>query len=194
MQEHAQPGPQASPHPPGSGTPKAGTEDKAGASQEPGGADQRNKPQVYFKTRLCIRFMQTGYCARGAACTFAHGYEDLRLQGQGPQHVPQHAQQGYYPPPQHPYYQQYQQQHGDAGGRSGPRPRGGGGGGRSGSARHSDVVERARGVSALAGVGNAAEGVDASEVQEALEAVRSGEAFRGNAYADSAEDFITVAD
>jgi len=29
--------------------------------------------------RLCIRFMQSGYCTRGNECTFAHGYDDLRL-------------------------------------------------------------------------------------------------------------------
>lgn len=40
-------------------------------------ADQ--KSQVYYKTRLCIRFMQSGYCVKGNECTFAHGYDDLRL-------------------------------------------------------------------------------------------------------------------
>lgn len=44
--------------------------------------DQKTKSQMYYKTRLCIRFMQSGYCVKGNACTFAHGYEDLRLLGQ----------------------------------------------------------------------------------------------------------------
>jgi hypothetical protein len=37
------------------------------------------KSQLYYKTRLCIRFMQSGYCVKGSECTFAHGYDDLRL-------------------------------------------------------------------------------------------------------------------
>ena len=40
-------------------------------------ADQ--KSQIYYKTRLCIRFMESGYCVKGNECTFAHGYGDLRL-------------------------------------------------------------------------------------------------------------------
>lgn len=37
--------------------------------------------QSFYKTRLCIKYMQTGYCHKGASCTFAHGYEDLRQPG-----------------------------------------------------------------------------------------------------------------
>ena len=37
------------------------------------------KSQIYYKTRLCTRFMQSGYCVKGNECTFAHGYDDLRL-------------------------------------------------------------------------------------------------------------------
>jgi hypothetical protein len=43
------------------------------------GGDGGEKSQLYYKTRLCIRFMQSGYCVKGNECTFAHGYEDLRL-------------------------------------------------------------------------------------------------------------------
>eukprot|EP00887_Chlorella_sp_A99_P006417 scaffold3.g6417.t1 len=56
------------------------------------GAPDGGSPPVrsYYKTRLCIKFMQTGYCSKGAACTFAHGYEDLR-QPDAP--LPPHVQQ-----------------------------------------------------------------------------------------------------
>ncbi|KAL6770808.1 NZF1 [Auxenochlorella protothecoides x Auxenochlorella symbiontica] len=37
----------------------------------------------FYKTRLCTKFMQTGHCHRGGACTYAHGYDDLRARGQG---------------------------------------------------------------------------------------------------------------
>lgn len=47
--------------------------------------DEQNKSQLYYKTRLCIRFMQSGYCVKGNECTFAHGYEDLRLMGSSSQ-------------------------------------------------------------------------------------------------------------
>ncbi len=54
-------------------------------TQEGGAAPQQGrhagdqKSQIYYKTRLCIRFMQSGYCVKGNECTFAHGYDDLRL-------------------------------------------------------------------------------------------------------------------
>ncbi|KAL4854994.1 Zinc finger CCCH domain-containing protein 39 [Chlorella vulgaris] len=37
--------------------------------------------QSFYKTRLCIKYMQTGFCHKAAGCTFAHGYEDLRQPG-----------------------------------------------------------------------------------------------------------------
>ncbi len=51
----------------------------------PGGGAHGGGPggghQSFYKTRLCIKYMQTGYCHKGASCTFAHGYEDLRQPG-----------------------------------------------------------------------------------------------------------------
>ena len=75
---------------------------------------------------------------------------------------------------------------------------GGGGGGRhghqqqQGSFPRSPVVERARAISALADVGEAAAMVTADAAGAAAEAVRNGEAFRESAYADSAEDFAVT--
>lgn len=136
------------------------------------GNDQRNKPQLYYKTRLCIRYMQTGFCSKGSACTFAHGYEDLRLLHDTQQAGPGMIQQA---------------------GIRGTPPRGRdsriGGSIRQTPTRFPPAVERARAISAVAGVGEAAGSVSEAEARNAAQAVRSGDAFRGNAYADSAEDF-----
>ena len=138
-------------------------------------ADQRNKPQQYYKTRLCIRFMQTGFCSKGAACTFAHGYEDLRLLHDAQQGVPGSVQQAGMrgTPPQ------------ARDGRSGL-------GARQTPTRLPPAVQRARAISAVAGVGEAAGSVSEADARRAAEAVRSGDAFRGNAYADSAVDFASA--
>ena len=37
----------------------------------------------FYKTRLCIRFVQMGQCSRGQHCSYAHGYEELRPRGGG---------------------------------------------------------------------------------------------------------------
>ncbi|KAL4422138.1 hypothetical protein ABPG77_006827 [Micractinium sp. CCAP 211/92] len=56
-----------------------------GSAAGPGGGAHGGGPggghQSFYKTRLCIKYMQTGYCHKGASCTFAHGYEDLRQPG-----------------------------------------------------------------------------------------------------------------
>ena len=51
--------------------------------QQPQHGDPGGSPQAFFKTRLCIKYMQTGFCHKASACTFAHGYEDLRQPGGG---------------------------------------------------------------------------------------------------------------
>jgi hypothetical protein len=155
----------------------------AGEDAEGGAGDPRN-PQLRYKTRLCIRFMQTGFCSKGASCTFAHGYEDLRLpgheMGMGMPHP--HQMMMMMPPPLQ--------------GGVGPRgtPRGGSRGGmRQPPPRASPTVDRARAMSAVAGVGEAAATVPDGAVDAAAGAVRNGDAFRGSAYADSAEDFALAA-
>ncbi|KAL4458445.1 hypothetical protein ABPG75_013310 [Micractinium tetrahymenae] len=54
-------------------------EDGPGAGAHGGGPAGGH--QSFYKTRLCIKYMQTGYCHKGGGCTFAHGYEDLRQPG-----------------------------------------------------------------------------------------------------------------
>ena len=142
------------------------------------GADGRNNPQLRYKTRLCIRFMQTGFCSKGVACTFAHGYEDLRVPGHDmgpPAHLPMMMPPGPRGTP--------------------PRggSRGGGQGGRQPPPRASPTIDRARAMSAVAGVGEAEAAVDDAATAAAAAAVRNGDAFRGSAYADSAEDFALAA-
>lgn len=51
-----------------------------GPGMSPGGGGGGGH-QSFYKTRLCIKYMQTGYCHKGGSCTFAHGYEDLRQPG-----------------------------------------------------------------------------------------------------------------
>ena len=74
---------------------------------------------------------------------------------------------------------------------------GGGGGGGGGPIRQSPVrtapaVGRARGVSGMVGVGEAGGMMSEAEAAEAESALRSGDAFRPNAYADSAQDFAVA--
>ncbi|PRW60160.1 zinc finger CCCH domain-containing 56-like [Chlorella sorokiniana] len=65
--------------PRGGGEQQRGEEGSAGG---PGaGPHGQGMQQSYYKTRLCIKYMQTGYCHKGTNCTFAHGYEDLRQPG-----------------------------------------------------------------------------------------------------------------
>jgi hypothetical protein len=162
-----------------------------GGEDAEGGGDPRNNSQLRYKTRLCIRFMQTGFCSKGASCTFAHGYEDLRVPGhEMSMGMPHPQMMGYMmgmPPPQQ--------------GGGGPRgtPRGGRGGGgmrqqqqQQQPPHSSPTVERARAMSAVAGVGEAAQHVSDADIDAAAGDVRNGEAFRGSAYADSAEDFALV--
>lgn len=63
---------------PRGGEQQRGEEGCAGPGSGPHGQGMQ---QSYYKTRLCIKYMQTGYCHKGTNCTFAHGYEDLRQPG-----------------------------------------------------------------------------------------------------------------
>lgn len=58
-------------------------EEAAGGSLLPpfNGGSPGGSHQSFYKTRLCIKYMQTGYCHKASGCTFAHGYEDLRQPG-----------------------------------------------------------------------------------------------------------------
>jgi hypothetical protein len=64
--------------------PMRGGDEGGGGGGSYGGSSGGATPtghQSFYKTRLCIKYMQTGYCHKGGACTFAHGYEDLRQPG-----------------------------------------------------------------------------------------------------------------
>jgi hypothetical protein len=80
------------------------------------------------------------------------------------------------------------------GGPRGTPPHGGNRGGmRHPPPRASPAVDRARAMSAVGGVGEAAATVTDAAVDAAAAAVRNGSGFRGSAYADSAEDFALAA-
>lgn len=131
--------------------------------------DQRNKSQLYFKTRLCIRYMQTGYCNRGSACTFAHGYDDIRVLGQPEQRLQQPQQQSMAPRPS-------------------PENRSLG----QVPVKVSPAVQQVRAGSAALGVGNAESITPQSAVRQAIQSVRNGDALRGGPYADSVEDMVDL--
>ena len=47
----------------------------------PTSCKQTSKAQavsLLYKTQICKHFMQTGHCAKGEACHFAHGDSELR--------------------------------------------------------------------------------------------------------------------
>ena len=131
--------------------------------------DHRAKSRLYYKTRLCIRFMQSGYCVKGNSCTFAHGYEDLRLLGQQ-----QHQQQ-------QQYHGHRVNEHGEENVLK--------------ASEEEDLTpaqEKARAMSAVAGVGNAEAVTNQERIREATNSIEDGSAFRGGPYADSAEDMNEV--
>ena len=45
-------------------------------------AELRDAPSL-VRTELCYQFRSKGQCSKGAACTFAHGKEELRLPVEG---------------------------------------------------------------------------------------------------------------
>ena len=128
-----------------------------------------NKSQLYYKTRLCIRFMQSGYCVKGSECTFAHGYEDLRLL--------QSADE-----------RRREDQNADAAGRVDHHHHHDGD--EDGNERdmhdaiHNEVQEKARAMSALIGVGQADAVVTEGEMKEAAASLEDGSAFREQPYSD----------
>lgn len=117
--------------------------------------DEQNKSQLYYKTRLCIRFMQSGYCVKGNECTFAHGYEDLRLMGSS-QHQKHPAQRGERKPTE-----DRRQEH------------------------LTEEQARARAMSAIAGVGQAENATDPESIKEATASIEDGRAFEGGPYSDT---------
>ncbi|KAI8108907.1 hypothetical protein M9435_005324 [Picochlorum sp. BPE23] len=118
--------------------------------------DQKTKSQMYYKTRLCIRFMQSGYCVKGNACTFAHGYEDLRLLGQDNNKVAD------------THDDSDDDEQNDE------------------SRRRVNTQEqaRARAMSAVAGVGQAEQVTTDADMRHATASLEDGRAFRENPYAD----------
>lgn len=128
---------------------------------------QQNKSQLYYKTRLCIRFMQSGYCVKGNECTFAHGYEDLRLLASSQQQ--KHSSIA-------------PVRHGDGG-------KGDHGDNDNDSKGTKDNITeeqaRARAMSAIAGVGQAESVADPDKVKEATSALEDGSAFEGGPYSDT---------
>ena len=45
--------------------------------------EEENKFDPKYKTELCIKFQNTGYCPYGFKCRFAHGKEELIIKSQG---------------------------------------------------------------------------------------------------------------
>eukprot|EP00890_Picochlorum_soloecismus_P000203 jgi/Picsp_1/1183/NSC_04664-R1_zinc finger ccch domain-containing protein 56-like len=133
---------------------------------------QKPKSQLYYKTRLCIRYMQSGYCARGSACTFAHGYEDLRLLSSSsaaaataPSTMEQdngnNKERG---------MDEDEDEH------------------KQGHDELTPAQARARAMCAIAGVGNAAKYASEEEVKKAKESLEDGSVFQDESpYADAME-------
>lgn len=131
--------------------------------QQQGDDQQQNKSQLYYKTRLCIRFMQSGYCVKGNECTFAHGYEDLRLLGSSQQN--RHAAQR---------TNDNDSKDVEEEDRRAQEP-------------ITEEQARARAMSAIAGVGHAENAMaDPEKIKEATAALEDGSAFEGSPYSDSA--------
>lgn len=151
-----------------------------------------SKSQLYYKTRLCIRFMQMGYCNRGASCTFAHGYEDLRLMEYN-QNDPDRATHGASDRHQHTVPGQHlsrsKVESAGSGHHSG-RPGASAREMQQDSSSLPPAVARARAGSAMMGVGNVNNDGNSTVAVEA--AVREGSALRETPYADSAEDLVTM--
>jgi hypothetical protein len=120
-------------------------------------SDEHNKSQLYYKTRLCIRFMQSGYCVKGNECTFAHGYEDLRLMGSSQKHPA--AQEG--GTRQNDSKDDRKEEH------------------------VTEEQARARAMSAIAGVGHAENAADPEKIKEATTSIEDGTAFEGGPYSDN---------
>lgn len=173
-----------------------GSEARSGFSPPPpaGGGASGGR----YKTRLCIKFMQTGFCSKASACTFAHGYDDLRHPG-GNGTMTQDGPVGYLSggmmaPQMRAVYMQRgapmmhvpeQQQHAQRGyGNGGGRPHSGGGA--------APPAERARAMCALVGVGAAVGAASPTAMQAAMAAVRDGSAFRGGPYSDSIEPYAAA--
>ena len=56
--------------------------DGAGPSSNGDAKDgQPTSRELFYKTRLCDKFMQYGDCPYGDRCHYAHGYPDLREKG-----------------------------------------------------------------------------------------------------------------
>jgi len=134
-----------------------------------------NKSQLYYKTRLCIRFMQSGYCVKGSECTFAHGYEDLRLL----QSVDERRRED-----------QNQGQNAGVGssGRGHHHDGDEEGSDKNETDNTNEAQEKARAMSALIGVGQADAVATEVAMKEAAASLEDGSAFREQPYSDSAVD------
>jgi hypothetical protein len=80
QQEEQQEAEEAAPYP---NPPAPGATPRGGGGGGGGGSGFPFEPPrpLFFKTRLCSSFTQTGYCARASSCTFAHGWQELRQPG-----------------------------------------------------------------------------------------------------------------
>lgn len=145
-------------------------DDKVQQGDQDDQAQEKPKSQLYYKTRLCIRFMQSGYCARGSACTFAHGYEDLRLLSSSAAAAARSTMEqddGINNKEKEREIEDEQKQ------------------------GHDDLTPaqaRARAMCAISGVGNAAKYASDEEVKKAKESLQDGSAFQNESpYADAME-------
>ena len=78
QQEEQQEAEEAAPYP---NPPAPGATPRGGGGGGGSGFPFEPPRPLFFKTRLCSSFTQTGYCARASSCTFAHGWQELRQPG-----------------------------------------------------------------------------------------------------------------
>lgn len=156
--------------------PRENENDKVQQEDQDDQPQHKPKSQLYYKTRLCIRYMQSGYCARGSACTFAHGYEDLRLLSSSAAAAATSAATT-----------RSTMEH-DNGNNKEQEVIMVEDGQKQGHDDLTPAQARARAMCAIAGVGNAAKYASEEEVKKAKESLEDGSAFQNESpYADAME-------
>ncbi|KAL3157713.1 hypothetical protein ABBQ32_012144 [Trebouxia sp. C0010 RCD-2024] len=194
-------GPMPPPRPPQSMTPPRQQEGAGPSSNGDLRDGQPSSRELFFKTRLCDKFMQFGDCPYGDRCHYAHGPQDLRekgsvaghgipmggaapfskvpsMNGTGPRPPGPRPPPGP-PPPGHPSASLKGKSSIPAS--SGPTQ----------PAAEVSYVERIRAMSALFNVGEMATSeVSQAALQAALNSVRDGSIFAANHYADALDIYV----
>lgn len=196
-------GPMPPPRPQQSMTPPR-QQDGVGPSTNGDSIDgQPTSRELFFKTRLCDKFMNFGDCPYGDRCHYAHGYQDMRqkgsvtgnsgqmmgsntaskppaMNGVGPRPPGPRPPPGP-PPPGHPSANSAKSK--STGKVSSP--------GSTQPAAEVSYVERIRAMSALFKVGEMATSeVSQAALQAALNSVRDGSIFAANHYADALDIYV----